>query len=385
MRSSACSPTTAGATTSAPPAASSPRTLRELLAPDVRIEVPMAARFLDEEEELITLTHRQAELLSRLGRNPRMLVRGCAGSGKTMLAVEQAKRFARDGRESLFVCFNRALRDHLREREGRSGVTFHTFHGLCTALAGQAGDQVAEHERARPAPELLARGTSAQPDRGDREAGSAVRRAGRRRGPGPVRGLVGSTVQCLSANPTSDPVWLFMDDNQDVYDIKLDPPEGFMRYDLDANCRNTQADRARGPQEVQGRGRARDPRARRSRRRADPHRRPARRASQRRSSACATRRRFRPQDIVVLSSHGMGNSEVANAGAGRFKYTREYKPTGKYVRFSSIRGFKGLESPVVDPLRARGSRRRDDGRQLYVGISRAKNHCVIVAPPSPTD
>ena len=58
--------------------------LIEILAPNVRIEVPMATDFLDEEEELITLTHQQSMLLNRYGRDLRMVVTGCAGSGKTI-------------------------------------------------------------------------------------------------------------------------------------------------------------------------------------------------------------------------------------------------------------------------------------------------------------
>src|SRR5213078_2958594 len=113
--------------------------LRDLLAPDVRIEVPMASEFLDEEEALITLTHEQGMLLNRFGRDRRMVITGCAGSGKTMLAVEQARRLARSGQDVLFICFNRALRDHLRAREAKSGVEFQTFHGLCVQFAYRAG------------------------------------------------------------------------------------------------------------------------------------------------------------------------------------------------------------------------------------------------------
>jgi hypothetical protein len=50
------------------------------------------------------------------------------------------------------------------------------------------------------------------------------------------------------------------------------------------------------------------------------------------------------------------------------------------IYFSSIRGFKGLESPVV--ILCELGDLDDDSRdqQLYVGLSRARNHCVIVSP-----
>ena len=80
--------------------------LRDLLAPAVHIEVPMAAAFLEEERALVELTREQSLLLSPAAAQPAHRVYGCAGSGKTMLAVEHAKRLAADGQDVLFVCFN---------------------------------------------------------------------------------------------------------------------------------------------------------------------------------------------------------------------------------------------------------------------------------------
>jgi hypothetical protein len=47
-----------------------------------------------------------------------------------------------------------------------------------------------------------------------------------------------------------------------------------------------------------------------------------------------------PEDIVVLSSHGIEKSAVAVAGCGKYSYTEQPKPTGSYIRFSSIRALK---------------------------------------------
>ncbi len=54
---------------------------------------------------------------------------------------------ARRASDVLFVCFNRALRDHLREREAKSGVDFHTFHGLCMQLAQRGRSRAARATR----------------------------------------------------------------------------------------------------------------------------------------------------------------------------------------------------------------------------------------------
>jgi len=52
------------------------------------------------------------------------------------------------------------------------------------------------------------------------------------------------------------------------------------------------------------------------------------------------------------------------------------------VHFSSIRGFKGLEAPVVVLCELEDLDEESRDQQLYVALSRARNHCVVVAPKS---
>jgi len=54
----------------------------------------------------------------------------------------------------------------------------------------------------------------------------------------------------------------------------------------------------------------------------------------------------------------------------------------KHVFFSSIRAFKGLESPVVILCELEDIDDMTQNQQLYVAISRARNHCVVVLPPA---
>ena len=52
------------------------------------------------------------------------------------------------------------------------------------------------------------------------------------------------------------------------------------------------------------------------------------------------------------------------------------------MHFSSIRGFKGLEAPVVVLCELEDLDEESRDQQLYVALSRARNHCVVVAPKS---
>jgi len=67
-----------------------------------------------QEERIITLTREQFSAFELLQQIPRVTVQGGAGTGKTLLAVEKARRAAALGRRTLLICYNRPLADHMR-------------------------------------------------------------------------------------------------------------------------------------------------------------------------------------------------------------------------------------------------------------------------------
>jgi hypothetical protein len=66
-----------------------------------------------EAEERVRLDREQLERLEEIEENDRMLIRGAAGTGKTLLAVEAALRQAERDRKVLLLCFTNALADWL--------------------------------------------------------------------------------------------------------------------------------------------------------------------------------------------------------------------------------------------------------------------------------
>ncbi|MBW2528457.1 MAG: NERD domain-containing protein [Deltaproteobacteria bacterium] len=66
------------------------------------------------EQELIALDADQLGLLDQIDESPRMLVRGGAGTGKTLVAREMYRRLERAGRRPLYLCSTSALAAGLR-------------------------------------------------------------------------------------------------------------------------------------------------------------------------------------------------------------------------------------------------------------------------------
>ncbi len=112
-------------------------TIARILRPDFElVESPKAAR-VNRADELLRFTQEQFEALDQMRLNPRVLFEGPAGTGKTLLAVEAARRAVAGGRRTLLLCFNRALGDWLR-RESEAigaGLTAKTLHSYLLGVS----------------------------------------------------------------------------------------------------------------------------------------------------------------------------------------------------------------------------------------------------------
>lgn len=64
------------------------------------------------------LTQSQQIVFQRLLRNDCCHVKGAAGTGKSIIAIALAKRYAQQGKDVLYVCFNRALAEKLDRKIG---------------------------------------------------------------------------------------------------------------------------------------------------------------------------------------------------------------------------------------------------------------------------
>ncbi len=123
------------------------RVLDELLAPTARLRRLVRGRIVDDRPLLVSATRQQRAILDQT-RARRVEVIGPAGSGKSMLAAEKARRLAAEGYRTLLLCYNQPLatatgRDlaDAAEAAARIGgeLVVATFHRLAEVLAVRAG------------------------------------------------------------------------------------------------------------------------------------------------------------------------------------------------------------------------------------------------------
>jgi hypothetical protein len=98
-----------GAQGRARPTSADIKKLQNFLRPDFECIVKPSVLAAQSECELRRLTEEQYEVLDGLSNNARMVIEGAAGTGKTLLAIEAARRKAQNGARVLLLCYNRLL------------------------------------------------------------------------------------------------------------------------------------------------------------------------------------------------------------------------------------------------------------------------------------
>jgi hypothetical protein len=89
------------------------------LRPSVEVIETPRLRRRREHDELLAFTAEQYEALDSMSANPRVVFEGPAGTGKTLLALEAARRAGLQGLKVLLVCYNRSLGTWLRAESER--------------------------------------------------------------------------------------------------------------------------------------------------------------------------------------------------------------------------------------------------------------------------
>ncbi|MDE0682270.1 MAG: NERD domain-containing protein/DEAD/DEAH box helicase [Candidatus Poribacteria bacterium] len=119
------------------PSLSDIRELVDFLRGDFEQVIKPADVLIETEDHIVRLTKDQYRCLDQLQGNPRCLFEGGAGTGKTLLALEFARREATSGKRVLVICFNKLLGQWLSSVKGAmlpETVELGSFHQFLDQL-----------------------------------------------------------------------------------------------------------------------------------------------------------------------------------------------------------------------------------------------------------
>lgn len=133
--------------------------LHNILCPSFNI-LPSKTLELDyKREKFNSLISEQCNLLNYLEEQRSAVINGAAGTGKTMIALEKARRHSVKGEKVLFMCFNVKLKEFLERNYNYPNVDFYTIGGfackLCNTQTADFNDlelRLLEIEEARSFP-----------------------------------------------------------------------------------------------------------------------------------------------------------------------------------------------------------------------------------------
>ncbi|MFC1529558.1 NERD domain-containing protein [Gemmatimonadota bacterium] len=365
---------------------------------------PLGYVLKETDQQILKLTEEQFWILNNLKQLRRVSIGGGAGTGKTVLALEMARRLAGEGFRVLLTCYNNPLAESLQysippgfEYE----LTVRTFHKFCNDTAIEAGIQLpAEGSGDRrqkffdeDLPAALFNALEANPyNRYDAiivDEGQDFRESW------------WMSLQYSLIDPDNSILLVFHDDNQRLYEPEhCSIPTGLVSFPLSRNLRNTRtihslAGRYYEGQNISVLGPVGEPIE-------------FVEASGGREICSALSKVLHRlihdgslsiDDIAVLTGKSVRSSCVDSAEkVGAFKLGRpvlgvlgNLEITGdrlsdgegavgfeKVVYFDSIKRFKGLEKPVVILIEVDDLVAENNEHDVYVGLSRARSHLVII-------
>ena len=364
---------------------------QRVLAPRFQLGLSLQREFAWEERALRLLTEEQAICLDFLALNPRAVVQGPAGTGKTLVALEHARREAEHGARVLLLCFNLPLAQHLRAAaesfDGLPGsIWAGAYHELCRQCAEEAGLEFT---------------IPASPDSASKfwdEDSSLILADALGRLSGRFDVLVVDEAQDmhegwwqvlpeLLRSPKQGGMVLLHDPEQNIYGRSGQLPLERPMFPLRLNCRCTfpLGRYAAGLAGVACRsplftGGGEEPHIATYKDADDEYSLVDRRI------ATLLEADIRPDQIVVLGTRRLEHSFMADrpnlAGLPVYVLGEQIAPPGAAVCYSTLHRFKGLEADVVLLCDVDGHAFTSTRRHVYVGASRAKHRLYLFCTPA---
>lgn len=304
------------------------------------------------------------------------MISGCAGTGKTLLAVEKAKRLAQAGFRVLFTCFNTNLASWVERQLADTDVVARHFHGICYDVTERAGrpiqreageDDGAYYDRFADA--LL----EAMPHTDERFDAIVVDEGQ------DFREEWWVALTSLLEDPEDGVLYIFYDDNQRIYEHATSFPITTEPFPLTRNCRNTceihdlvmlfyrsgAKPECGGPEGEPPKLITPDP-------------------GQTEQQAVAAHidwlveeQLVKPEDIAILTPKRKERSKWRRSSSKAWELTWDVGDSASRVVCSTVHAFKGLERLVIIVTELEEIDPSERAELLYVAFSRARQYLAV--------
>lgn len=349
-----------------------------VLSPLFEYGQSLAERIGIEQRQFFLFTEEQCRLLDMLENFKRLQIVGCAGAGKTIMALKKAKRLALRGQNVLLLCYNQMLAKYLRKEVGTlPGITAAAFFEFCIEIMKLPAEQV---DRYRSDPRLY------------REVLPKL-----------LRGYVERSCLCydavivdegqdfsrtawdvISLLPVEDGYfYIFYDPDQNIFNSELELPDfGIPPVRLTRNCRNTRnIFAALAPYrstEAAAAEFAPDGSAVRDRSGED-----LRGLLAEELERLIDREGVTEADVVILGGHALRHTALGDdPRVGRFTVVERHAAAGSSeVAFFTYMKFKGCEAKAVILFDVDENDPRWNRNGMYTAMSRAVHELVILRRP----
>lgn len=350
--------------------------LENILCPSFDLVPSMVSELGIKRNAFNRLLREQTNILNFLDEQPYAVIHGPAGTGKTMIALEKARRHAENGEKVLFLCFNTFLKDYLREHYSRDNIAYYTIDGFACAFCNteianyplfQEQLEQAYYDGSFPYKHIII-------DEGQDFGQERIEEMD----------IIDTLETIILSDEIQGTFYLFYDKNQLVQGRKI--PEYISDSDcklsLYRNCRNTEniaitsmrpLGKNGSPKLFEGCVKGESPKVFIS-------------------ELVEKQKEFIDQTLIQLAEKKIKDVVILTCETEDSEFSKKYCANGKYLcngtiyRFTTCRKFKGLEADAIILIDVtRKTLQKAKSFVFYVGASRARFFLSIICTMSDGD
>lgn len=340
------------------------------------------------EKKLVRLTNEQAQIMNALGMNKHLLIEGNAGTGKTLLAVDYAKKRAASGDRVLYLTFNKNLSHNINSQldqiDNLKVINIHALFGDYVTVDVDKMKQNPQSYFSEVLPEEFLKYVEGLPEEklSEMQFDLLVMDEGQ----DIIKPVYLYSLDILLKDGLENGNWaIFYDEKQNIYNPEfaegMDIIESYSctRFKLFVNCRNTvqigtYSSKASGVEINEFLQENGEEVQRISYSDQDDFK----------SKIKDIMKNLRTEkvdasDVAFLAHKKYSNSILKQIGFEVNELGDRYDPNSKLPKFATIQGFKGLDSKIVVLVDVDSIHEENFSKFIYIAGTRARTLLYIIA------